>query len=35
MIGIVITVAFVAVWLLLGRVLFNTSDWGNDYGPDT
>lgn len=28
MIGFVITLAFVAVWLLLGRVLFNTSDWG-------
>lgn len=28
MIGFVITIAFVAVWLLLGRVLFNTSDWG-------
>lgn len=28
MMGFVITVAFVAVWLLLGRVLFNTSDWG-------
>ena len=28
MMGFVITLAFVAVWLLLGRVLFNTSDWG-------
>ena len=28
MIGFVITVAFVAVWLLLGRAMFNTSDWG-------
>ena len=28
MIGFVITLAFVAVWLTLGRVLFSTSDWG-------
>lgn len=28
MMGFVITVVFVAVWLLLGRVLFSTSDWG-------
>ena len=28
MIGFVITVAFVAVWLLLGRAMFSTSDWG-------
>lgn len=28
MIGFVITLAFVAAWLLLGRVLFSTSDWG-------
>lgn len=35
MMGFVITVVFVAAWLLLGRVLFSTSDWGNDYGSDT
>ena len=28
MMGFVITVVFVAAWLLLGRVLFSTSDWG-------
>lgn len=28
MMGFVITVVFVLVWLLLGRVLFSTSDWG-------
>ena len=28
MTGFVITVVFVASWLLLGRVLFSTSDWG-------
>lgn len=35
MMGFVITIVFVAVWLLLGRVLFSTSDWGNNYGSDT
>ena len=28
MMGFVITIVFVAVWLLLGRVLFSISDWG-------
>lgn len=28
MMGFVITIVFVAAWLLLGRVLFSTSDWG-------
>lgn len=28
MMGFVITLTFVAVWLLLGRAMFRTSDWG-------
>lgn len=28
MIGFAITMAFVAAWLLLGRAMFSTRDWG-------